>query len=163
MAQDAVAQTDMTGLHELKPATGSRRGHRRVGRGDGSGRGSTSGRGNKGQKARGQVHPLFEGGQLPLIKRLPYMRGFTPLNRVEYLPVNLAQLESLFDAGSDVSPEILLDRRVARRKDTPIKILGDGDFSKKLNVSAHAFSKSAREKIEKAGGTVTVIGAAKGG
>ncbi len=134
-----------------------------MGRGDGSGRGSTSGRGNKGQKARSKVHPLFEGGQLPLIKRLPYMRGFTPLNRVEYVPVNLAQLEALFEAGSDVTPQVLLERRVSRRKQDPIKILGEGDFSKKLNVSAHAFSKSAREKIEKAGGTVTVIGAAKGG
>ena len=85
------------------------------------------------------------------------------MNRVEYVPVNLAQLEALFEAGSDVTPQVLLERRVSRRKQDPIKILGEGDFSKKLNVSAHAFSKSAREKIEKAGGTVTVIGAAKGG
>lgn len=153
----------MTGLHELKPAAGSKRARRRVGRGDGSGTGSTSGKGNKGQSAHGKVPYLFEGGQLPLIKRLPYMRGFTPRNRVEYSPVNLAKLESLFEADADVTPEILLERRVVRRKQDLVKVLGDGDFSKKLNVSAHAFSKTAREKIEKAGGTVTIIEAAKGG
>ena len=90
------------------------------------------------------------------------MRGFTPRNRVEYVPVNLTKLESLFDEGTDITPELLLERRVVRRKQDPIKVLGDGDFSKKLNVTAHAFSKSAREKIEKAGGTATVVGAAKG-
>lgn len=153
----------MTGLHELKPAEGSRRGRKRVGRGDGSGKGSTSGRGNKGQSARGKVSYLFEGGQLPLIKRLPHMRGFTPVNRVEYQPVNLDQLASVFDADADVTPAALLARRVVRRKQDLIKVLGDGDIDKKLNVTAHAFSKTAREKIEKAGGTVTVIEAAKGG
>ncbi len=153
----------MTGLHELKPARGSKRPRRRVGRGDGSGRGTYSGKGNKGQAARGKVPYLFEGGQLPLIKRLPHMRGFTPLNRVEYLPVNLAKLESLFESGDDVTPEILHERRVVRRKKDLIKVLGGGDFTKKINVSAHAFSQTAREKIEKAGGTVTVIGTAKGG
>ncbi len=153
----------MTGLHELKPTRGSKRARRRVGRGDGSGMGTYSGKGNKGQNARGGAPYLFEGGQLPLIKRLPHMRGFTPRNRVEYLPVNLAQLESQFEAGTDVTPEVLLDRRIARRKKDLIKILGDGEFTKKLNVSAHAFSQTAREKIEKAGGTVTVIETAKGG
>ena len=152
----------MTGLHELKPAAGSKRPRRRVGRGDGSGTGTTAGKGNKGQNARGGPPHLFEGGQLPLIKRLPHMRGFTPRNRVEYVPVNLTKLESLFDEGTDITPELLLERRVVRRKQDPIKVLGDGDFSKKLNVTAHAFSKSAREKIEKAGGTATVVGAAKG-
>ena len=153
----------MTGLHELKPAAGSKRVRRRVGRGDGSGTGSTAGKGNKGQSAHGKVPYLFEGGQLPLIKRLPHMRGFTPRNRVEYSPVNLAKLESLFEADAEITPKILLDRRVVRRKQDLVKVLGDGDFSKKLNVSAHAFSKTAREKIEKAGGTVTIIEAAKGG
>jgi large subunit ribosomal protein L15 len=91
------------------------------------------------------------------------MRGFTSRNRVEYLPVSLGQLDELFEAGDDVSPEILLGRRVVRRKQELVKVLGGGDLSKKLNVTAHAFSKSARDKIEKAGGTVTVIEAAKGG
>ena len=153
----------MTGLHQLKPAPGSKRSRRRVGRGDGSGTGTFAGKGSKGQAAHGKVPYLFEGGQLPLIKRLPHMRGFTPRNRVEYLPVNLAQLESLFDAGAEVTPEILHERRVVRQKRDLVKILGDGDFTKKLNISAHAFSKAARDKIEKAGGTVTVIEAAKGG
>ncbi len=153
----------MTGLHELKPARGSKRPRRRVGRGDGSGRGTYSGKGNKGQNARGGAPYLFEGGQLPLIKRLPHMRGFTPRNRVEYLPVNLQQLEALFDDGAEVTPEILLERRVARRKQDLIKVLGGGEVSKKLNVSAHAFSQTARDKIEKAGGTVTVVQTAKGG
>lgn len=153
----------MTGLHELKPAAGSKRPRRRVGRGDGSGMGTYSGKGNKGQNARGGAPYLFEGGQLPLIKRLPHMRGFTPRNRVEYAPVNLAQLESLFEAGAEVTPQILLERRVVRRKQDPVKVLGDGEFTKKLNVSAHAFSQTARDKIEKAGGTVTVVVTSKGG
>jgi len=153
----------MTGLHELAPSRGAKKARKRVGRGDGSGRGTYSGKGLKGQNARGGAPYLFEGGQLPLIKRLPHMRGFTPLNRVEYVPVNLGQLETLFEAGTSITPEVLLERRVVRRKQDPIKILGEGEFSKKLNVSAHAFSKAAREKIEKAGGTVTVIEAAKGG
>ena len=120
----------MTGLHELKPAAGSKRPRRRVGRGDGSGTGTTAGKGNKGQNARGGPPHLFEGGQLPLIKRLPYMRGFTPRNRVEYSPVNLAQLDSLFETGAEVTPKILLERRVVRRKQDLVKILGDGEFTK---------------------------------
>ncbi|MDA1296449.1 MAG: 50S ribosomal protein L15 [Chloroflexi bacterium] len=153
----------MTGLHELQPAAGTKRNRKRVGRGDASGTGKTAGKGNKGQNARSGAPYLFEGGQLPLIKRLPYMRGFNNRNRVEYSPVNLTQLELLFETGADVTPKILLERRVLRRKQDLVKVLGGGDFSKKLNVSAHAFSKTAREKIEKAGGTVTVVEAAKGG
>ena len=90
------------------------------------------------------------------------MRGFTPINRVEYLPVNLARLDSAFGDGDDITPEILVERRIVRRKNDRIKILGNGDFSKKLNITAHAFSQAAREKIEKAGGTATVIESAKG-
>lgn len=153
----------MTGLHELKPAAGAKKARKRVGRGDGSGRGTFSGKGSKGQNARGGAPYLFEGGQLPLIKRLPHMRGFTPVNRVEYQPVNLSALEALFDADADVTPQVLLERRVVRRKQDLVKILANGEFTKKLNVTAHAFSKSAREKIEKAGGTATVIETAKGG
>ena len=152
----------MTGLHELQPAEGSRSRKNRVGRGDGSNRGNYSGRGMKGQKQRGSVPYLFEGGQLPLIKRLPYMRGFRNRNRVAYAPVNLSQLESVFDDGSDVTPEILLEKRLVRKKNEPVKILGDGEIKKKLNVSAHAFSGSAKEKIEKAGGAVAVVERSKG-
>ena len=152
----------MTGLHQLKPARGSKRSRRRVGRGDGSGTGTTAGKGNKGQNARGGAPYLFEGGQLPLIKRLPYMRGFINRNRIEYLPVNLSQLESVFDDGTDVTIELLIEQNIVRRKKDLVKVLGTGDFSKKLNISAHAFSKAAREKIEKAGGTVTVVESAKG-
>jgi large subunit ribosomal protein L15 len=152
----------MAGLHELKPAKGSRRDRKRVGRGDGSGRGTYSGRGLKGQKQRGSVPFLFEGGQLPLIKRLPFMRGFHNRNRVEYVPVNIQQLDALFDDGAEVTPTMLLERRVVRRKQDLVKVLGDGDTGKKLDVSAHAFSSSAKAKIEKAGGTVTVVERAKG-
>ena len=147
----------MPGLHELKPARGARRDRRRVGRGDGSGKGSYSGRGQKGQKARENLRPVFEGGQLPLVKRLPYMRGFTNVFRIEYEPVNLDRLSEKFADGADVTPESLLERRVLRSKSAYVKVLGAGDLKAALNVSAHAFSKSAREKIEAAGGAVTVI------
>ena len=146
----------MGGLHELKPNPGSRRNRRRVGRGDGSGRGTYCGRGNKGQLQHGKVHPLFEGGQLPLVKRLPYMRGFRNPFRTDYVGVNLSRLAAL-GADAEVTPELLLERRVVRRSNDLVKILGAGDVPGPMNVSAHAFSKSAREKIEAAGGTVTVI------
>jgi large subunit ribosomal protein L15 len=127
-----------------------------VGRGNGSGQGTYSGRGSKGQKQTGHVPFLFEGGQLPLIKRLPHMRGFTNIFRVETAPVNLSTLEEL-SAGSKVTPESLFEARIIRKKDIRVKILGTGDLTKKLNITAHAFSKSARKKIEDAGGTVIVI------
>jgi large subunit ribosomal protein L15 len=145
----------MPGLHQLKPSKNSKKNRKRVGRGNGSGSGTFSGRGSKGQKQRGSVPFLFEGGQLPLIKRLPHMRGFTNI-RVESTPVNLSILEE-FAAGSDVTVAKLTEAGVIRKKNTRVKILGDGDLTKKLNVSAHAFSKSAKEKIEAAGGTVTII------
>ena len=150
----------MPGLHELKPAPGSRRRRRRVGRGDGSGRGSYSGRGNKGQKQHGKVPPLFEGGQLPLVKRLPYMRGFYNRFRTEYVGVNVGRL-AVFGPDDEVTPEKLLERRLVRRSRDLVKILGDGEVSAPLNVSAHAFSKSARDKIEAAGGTATVLRATR--
>ncbi len=146
----------MGGLHELKPNPGSRRNRRRVGRGDGSGRGTFCGRGSKGQLQHGKVHHLFEGGQLPLVKRLPYMRGFRNPFRTHYVGVNLSRLATL-GADAEVTPELLLERRVVRRSHDLVKILGGGEVSGPMNVSAHAFSKSAREKIEAAGGTVTVI------
>ncbi len=147
----------MPGLHELKPAPGSRRRPKRVGRGDGSNRGSYSGRGNKGQKQHGKVPFLFEGGQLRLVKRLPFMRGFTNNFRVEYTPVNVASLNS-FEDGDDVGPEELVASRLVRRSGSAIKLLGEGEIEKRLNVSVHACSKSARAKIEGAGGSVKILG-----
>lgn len=146
------------GLHELKGARGARSQKRRVGRGDSGRRGSTAGRGLKGQKARGSVPPLFEGGQLPLIKRLPYMRGFHNKFRTEYIPVNVERLNA-FDPDTEITPVSLLEAGIVNKPGSPVKILGDGDLDRPLKVSAHGFSKSARGKIESAGGTVTVIGA----
>jgi len=146
----------MAGLHELKPSPGSRRDRRRVGRGDGSGRGSYSGRGSKGQGQHGKVAPLFEGGQLPLVKKLPYMRGFHNPFRTAYVGVNVGRL-ALFGPDDEVTPRDLLERKLVRRSRDLVKILGGGEVNAPLKVSAHAFSKSAREKIEGAGGTVTVL------
>jgi large subunit ribosomal protein L15 len=150
----------MPGLHQLKPSKNSKKNRKRVGRGNGSGSGTFSGRGSKGQKQRGSVPFLFEGGQLPLIKRLPHMRGFTNIFRVESTPVNLSILDE-FRSGSNVTIEKLVEAGVIKKNSGRVKILGDGELSKKLNVTAHAFSKSAKEKIEAAGGTVTIIDAPK--
>ena len=152
----------MSGLHRLKRSPNSRKNRKRVGRGNGSGRGTFSGRGSKGQKQHGSVPFLFEGGQLPLIKRLPHMRGFTNIFRVESTPVNLSTLEK-FRSGSKVTPEVLIEAGAVgkSKKYARIKILGDGDLTKKLKVSAHAFSNTAKSKIEAVGGTVTVIDATK--
>ena len=150
----------MAGLHQLNPAAGSRRPRRRVGRGDGSGRGTYSGRGSKGQGQHGKVPPLFEGGQLPLVKKLPYMRGFHNRFRVAYVGVNVGRLGA-FGADEEVTPKTLLERRLVRRSRDLVKVLGGGEISAALNVSAHAFSKSARDKIEAAGGTVTVLPVAR--
>ena len=146
----------MLGLHQLKPSKNSKRDRKRVGRGNGSGTGTFSGRGSKGQKQRGSVPFLFEGGQLPLIKRLPHMRGFTNVFRIESTPVNLETLND-FTAGSEVTIAKLVEAGVVRKKNARVKVLGDGELKKKLNVSAHAFSKSAKEKIEAAGGSITII------
>ena len=142
-------------LHDLDPPRGSRPERRRLGRGLGSGRGKTAGKGMKGQKARsgGSLPPYFEGGQLPLVRRLPYRRGFQNPFRVEYQVVNLDQLDRL-DAGTEVAPELLRARRLARRGSQPIKILARGTLTKALTVHAHAFSTGAREAIVAAGGTV---------
>ncbi|SVA28123.1 uncharacterized protein METZ01_LOCUS80977 [marine metagenome] len=148
----------MSSLHQLKPSKNSKKNRKRVGRGDGSGNGTYSGRGSKGQKQRGSVPFLFEGGQLPLIKRLPHMRGFTNIFRVESTPVNIEILEG-FKAGSDVTVEKLVSIGAVRKKNVRVKILGNGELTKKLNVIAHGFSKHAKQKIEDAGGTATVIGA----
>ena len=148
----------MSSLHQLKPSKNSKKNRKRVGRGDGSGNGTYSGRGSKGQKQRGSVPFLFEGGQLPLIKRLPHMRGFTNIFRVESTPVNIEILER-FKTGSDVTVEKLVAIGAVRKKNARVKILGNGQLTKKLNVIAHGFSKHAKQKIEDAGGTVTIIGA----
>lgn len=144
-------------LHELKPAEGSRKTRNRVGRGIGSGNGKTAGRGTKGQNSRsgGGVRPGFEGGQTPLFQRLP-KRGFTNVNRKDYAVVNLEKLNN-FDAGTEVTPELLLETGVVSNVKSGIKILGNGQLEKKLTVKANKFSASAKEAIEAAGGSVEVI------
>ncbi len=147
----------MAELHDLSPSTGSTKAGKRKGRGPGSGNGKTAGRGQKGQKSRsgGSVHPRFEGGQMPLIRRIP-KRGFKNINRVEYQVVNVRDLGRV---EGDVSPESLKAAGLVRSLKLPVKILGIGEVSEKLTVSAHKFSASAQSKIEAAGGTVSVIGA----
>jgi len=144
-------------LSNLKPAIGSTKNRKRIGRGPGSGTGKTAGKGHKGQKARsgGSVKPGFEGGQMPLQRRLP-KRGFTPLTKKVYALVNLHDLEG-FESGSVVDLEALGKARLISDLGDGVKILGDGEITKALTVRAHKFSKSAVEKIEKAGGKAEVI------
>lgn len=145
-------------LHELKPAPGSRRDAKRVGRGIGSGRGKTSTRGEKGQGARsgGGKGPYFEGGQMPLQRRLP-KRGFNNARFArKWSIINVADL-ARFDADSVVTPEALIEKGLVKRLNDGVKVLGEGDLPVKLTVQAHAFSKSAVEKIEAAGGKAEVI------
>jgi len=145
-------------LDDLKPAAGSNKNRKRVGRGDGSGHGKTSCRGRKGQGARsgGGTKPGFEGGQMPLQRRLP-KRGFHNPSRIEMSVVNLERLE-VFPSGSEVTPERLVQQGLVRGKDKRIKILGDGSLSKSLIVKAHGFSAKAKEKIEALGGKAELIG-----
>ena len=145
-------------LDDLKPAAGSNKNRKRVGRGDGSGHGKTSCRGHKGQGARsgGGTKPGFEGGQMPLQRRLP-KRGFHNPSRIEMSVVNLERLE-VFPSGSEVTPERLVQQGLVRGKDKRIKILGDGLLSKSLIVKAHGFSAKAKEKIEALGGKAELIG-----
>jgi len=144
-------------LDELKPAPGSNKKRKRVGRGDGSGHGKTSGRGHKGQGARsgGNVQPGFEGGQMPLQRRLP-KRGFHNPFRVEMAVVNVSQLDAL-PAGSEATPETLALEGLINGKKRQVKILGDGSLSKALIVRAHGFSATAKQKIEAAGGKAELI------
>lgn len=144
-------------LHELKPATGARREKKRLGRGLGSGLGKTSGKGTKGQNSRsgGGVRPGFEGGQMPLQRRLP-KRGFSNIFAKEIATVNLGSLER-FEADTEVTPELLYTARLCKRTKDGVKILGGGELTKKLTVRAQAFTQSAREKIEAAGGKAEVI------
>ncbi|MFH1003055.1 MAG: 50S ribosomal protein L15 [Chloroflexota bacterium] len=144
--------------HELSPSPGSRQSRKRVGRGNGSGHGTYSGRGSKGQKARAgyRMKPGFEGGQLPLIRRLPRKRGFTNIFRQEYSCVNLARLSS-FAPGSEVTPETLVAAGVVKSRRLPIKILAGGDLGHPLVVRANKFSATAKAKIEAAGGSVEEV------
>jgi large subunit ribosomal protein L15 len=144
-------------LHELKPAEGSRKVAKRIGRGHGSGNGKTAGKGHKGQNARsgGGVRLGFEGGQTPLFRRLP-KRGFTNVNRKEFAIVNLETL-NVFEDGTEVTPALLIETGVIKKEMSGVKILGNGKLEKKLTVVAHKFSQSAKEAIEAAGGKTEVI------
>jgi large subunit ribosomal protein L15 len=145
-------------LNELSPAPGSRKNKKRVGRGNGSGHGTFSGRGCKGQKARAgfKMRPGFEGGQLPLIKRLPRKRGFTNIFRTGYSVVNMSKL-NVFESGTEVTPEKLLSAGLVKSLRQPVKILAAGDISHPLVVKAHKFSTAAKAKIEAVGGSVEEV------
>lgn len=147
----------MNELSRLSPRPGSRKPRKRVGRGPGSGTGKTAGKGTKGQKARSsRIRPGFEGGQMPMIRRVP-ARGFRAFDPVQWSIVNLADLND-FDAGTEITPEVLATAGLIRKPTDLLKILGDGELSVKLSVKAHKFSKSAEAKIAAAGGKVEVIG-----
>jgi len=145
--------------HDLRPPAGAKHKRKRVGRGNASGHGTYSGRGLKGQKARSGpgLRIGFEGGQLPLIRRMSRKRGFTNIFRVEYAAVNLSSLARSFPAGSEVTPEALVQARIVKNVKKPIKVLGQGDLPAALTVRAHKFSAAARQKIEAAGGRVEVL------
>ncbi|WP_409022029.1 50S ribosomal protein L15 [Dellaglioa sp. P0083] len=142
-------------LHELKPSEGSRSVRNRVGRGTSSGNGKTSGRGQKGQKARSKVRLGFEGGQMPLFRRMP-KRGFNNFNRKEYAVVNLDSLNK-FENGAEVTPALLVESGIVKNEKSGIKILASGELNKKLSVKAGKFSAAAKEAIEAAGGQTEVI------
>lgn len=146
------------GLNNLKPAPGSTHKKKRVGRGPGSGLGKTAGRGHKGQKSRSgySSRPGFEGGQMPLQRRLP-KRGFTNIFKKQWIEISLAKIEASFNAGDEVTPELLHDRGLIKKAKHDLVILGTGDVTKALKISAHRFTRTAKEKIEKAGGTATQI------
>jgi len=150
-------------LHELKPAAGSRKPRKRVGRGPGSGNGKTAGRGEKGQKSRSGYSGKrgFEGGQMPLHRRVP-KRGFTNIFRSEYRTVNVDRL-NVFPAGAVVTPETLLESGVLRKGDAPVKILGNGELKVALTVRAHKYAGAATRKIEAAGGKAEILAATAGG
>lgn len=145
-------------LNNLHPAKGSTHKKKRVGRGPGSGLGKTSGRGHKGQKSRSgySSRPGFEGGQMPLQRRLP-KRGFTNIFKKEWIEISLAKIEESFAAGDVITPEILHERGLIKKAKHDLVILGTGDVTKSFSISAHRFTKTAKDKIEKAGGTATQI------
>jgi len=166
-----MPESDRIGLHNLTPPPGSRRPRKRVGRGEGSGTGKTAGRGQKGWGSRSGAkrRPRFEGGQNPIHMRMRKLRGphmkksmpFEPF-RTRTQPVNLGDLEARFDSGANVTLEALHQKGLATRKGVPVKILANGELSKPLTVTAHAFSAAARDRIEAAGGTCEVIVEAEG-
>ena len=155
------------GLHSLKPAPGSRKARKRVGRGEGSGLGKTAGRGQKGYGSRSGAkdRARFEGGQMPIHMRMRKLRGphmkksmpFEQYGRTHTQPVNLRDLDARFDDGAEVTPDSLRAAGLATRKGVPVKVLGQGELSKSLTVHAHGFSKTAREKIEGAGGVCQLV------
>lgn len=155
------------GIHNLHPSEGSTHRRKKVGRGIGSGHGKTATRGHKGNKARGQINPNFEGGQTPLHRRLPQLRGlasrnprgFKAYHKTEYALVNVEVLETEFDAGSEITPEALMGRGLIRNLHDGLKILGNGDVTKSFTVRAHKFSQSAQEKLQAAGGTIEILAA----
>lgn len=145
-------------LNELKPPKGAKRKKKRVGRGPGSGHGKTACKGHKGQRSRsgGKLPPWFEGGQMPLQRRVP-KRGFTNIFKKKFAIVNVGNLE-IFEADSDITPESLLEKGLIKNSRTPVKILGNGELSKPLRVRVHKVSAAARQKIESAAGVIEVIG-----
>jgi large subunit ribosomal protein L15 len=147
-------------LHDLKPNEGAKKTRKRVGRGTGSGAGKTAGRGTKGQNARsgGGVRLYHQGGNLPFFRKLPFLRGegFTPRNRVRYAEVNLDALQG-FKAGDEITPESLKAAGLLKGKNLPVKILGRGDINVALKFKAHKVTEGARQKIEKAGGTIETL------
>ncbi len=148
------------GAEDLRPQPGATHAKKRVGRGNGSGHGTYAGKGLKGQKSRSgkkRAYDAFEGGQFPMSRKFHVLRGFNNKWRVEFQPINLATLEK-FDSGSEVTPESLKEAGVLKHLREPVKVLGQGDLTKKLTVTAHRFSESAKAKIEAAGGTCVVIG-----
>ncbi len=142
-------------LHHLRPAEGSKKRKIRVGRGEAGRRGKTAGRGTKGQKARSKVRPGFEGGQMPMQRRLPKLKGFKNRNKIVYAVVNVERLNE-FEAGSTITPDVLRERGLAKKRGQ-IKILGEGEIDRALTVHAHSFSLGAVEKIKAAGGTTEVV------
>lgn len=144
-------------LNDIQPPKGSTHKKRRIGRGIGSGMGKTCTRGTKGQKARRQVHPNFEGGQTPIQRRLPVKKGFRNINHKEYAIINLDDLERLFEKGDEVTPEKLIEKGIIPGVKDGVKVLAFGELTKKLTVKAHKFSKSAQEAIGKAKGEAIVL------
>ncbi len=149
-------------LHDLRPPEGATKPRKRLARGNAGKGGTYAGRGRKGQNARagGRVSPYFEGGQLPLVRRLPHLRGFTNIWKIYYTPVNVERL-NVFEAGTEVTPERLAEVGLIKSAKRPVVILGQGELDRPLTVRAHRFSASARQKILAAGGTVEVIPLAK--
>jgi large subunit ribosomal protein L15 len=166
MAENSNNENERIGLHSLKPAPGSRHTRKRVGRGEGSGTGKTSGRGQKGAGSRSgsKSRANFEGGQMPIHMRMRKLRGphmkksmpFEPF-RTHTQPVNLGDLEDRFDAGAEVTLDAMREKGLGTRKQIPVKVLAKGEIGKALTVHAHAFSATARERIEAAGGTCVIV------